>query len=625
MQFLEKEKLNFEEYIKLGSKEDRLEVLKSHWNINEDVLQGKISLFSESDEYFQIRVIRNLDGKYILKNPFEERVLVVKAPKSMFLDDLKNLESDDNVIFRFTPNMHLKDRNNIPIHIIKDSIAKVTNIDLLYSENDFDIVDIIELIKNNEDMKISKVLVNEESFKKNAKEIYTNLYEEAESRKFELQLKNNELENQILENTTELNRIVEVIAKGIIEKQRLINLGILKNHNVSIGKEEKIDIKRSQYVDYIVKFLGSSYEPSLYYNEITIQKLYTALSTSQLVILSGSPGTGKTSLIEGFSDAIGANKKIISVQPNWTETQDLIGFYNPIDKKYISTPFLDFLVDAKNDEDRLYIVCLDEMNLAHVEYYFAEFLSKLESKDRELELYSEEVYTKTKEEIESQMKFIENKYKIINEEDIFNIEDISIFEKYNQLKSQYQNLLKYNHKLTIPKNIRFVGTINKDETTKNLSPKVVDRSFIMEVEKYSEETKKHMIENMNEYKENYNKVLNLGYEDFKVNKVDINEEILNELNNISNIVNKEFDISLNNRFYKQVEEIISVGMLREEEILDSIILTKIIPKINVYIESDNEEKIHKFEEAIKDKPNSMMIFNKMKLGWKDTEVLTFWR
>ncbi|MDU2198862.1 MAG: AAA family ATPase, partial [Peptostreptococcaceae bacterium] len=375
MQFLEKEKLNFEEYIKLGSKEDRLEVLKSHWNINEDVLQGKISLFSESDEYFQIRVIRNLDGKYILKNPFEERVLVVKAPKSMFLDDLKNLESDDNVIFRFTPNMHLKDRNNIPIHIIKDSIAKVTNIDLLYSENDFDIVDIIELIKNNEDMKISKVLVNEESFKKNAKEIYTNLYEEAESRKFELQLKNNELENQILENTTELNRIVEVIAKGIIEKQRLINLGILKNHNVSIGKEEKIDIKRSQYVDYIVKFLGSSYEPSLYYNEITIQKLYTALSTSQLVILSGSPGTGKTSLIEGFSDAIGANKKIISVQPNWTETQDLIGFYNPIDKKYISTPFLDFLVDAKNDEDRLYIVCLDEMNLAHVEYYFAEFLS----------------------------------------------------------------------------------------------------------------------------------------------------------------------------------------------------------------------------------------------------------
>ncbi len=625
MQFLEKEKLNFEEYIKLGSKEDRLEVLKSHWNINEDVLQGKISLFSESDEYFQIRVIRNLDGKYILKNPFEERVLVVKAPKSMFLDDLKNLESDDNVIFRFTPNMHLKDRNNIPIHIIKDSIAKVTNIDLLYSENDFDIVDIIELIKNNEDMKISKVLVNEESFKKNAKEIYTNLYEEAESRKFELQLKNNELENQILENTTELNRIVEVIAKGIIEKQRLINLGILKNHNVSIGKEEKIDIKRSQYVDYIVKFLGSSYEPSLYYNEITIQKLYTALSTSQLVILSGSPGTGKTSLIEGFSDAIGANKKIISVQPNWTETQDLIGFYNPIDKKYISTPFLDFLVDAKNDEDRLYIVCLDEMNLAHVEYYFAEFLSKLESKDRELELYSEEVYTKTKEEIESQMKFIENKYKIINEEDIFNIEDISIFEKYNQLKSQYQNLLKYNHKLTIPKNIRFVGTINKDETTKNLSPKVVDRSFIMEVEKYSEETKKHMIENMNEYKENYNKVLNLGYEDFKVNKVDINEETLNELNNISNIVNKEFDISLNNRFYKQVEEIISVGMLREEEILDSIILTKIIPKINVYIESDNEEKIHKFEEAIKDKPNSMMIFNKMKLGWKDTEVLTFWR
>ena len=223
------------------------------------------------------------------------------------------------------------------------------------------------------------------------------------------------------------------------------------------------------------------------------------------------------------------------------------------------------------------------------------------------------------------MEFIESKYKIIKEEDIFNIEDMSIFEKYNQLKSQYQNLIKYNNKIIIPQNIRFVGTINKDETTKNLSPKVVDRSFIMEVEKYSEETKKHMIENSEIYKEIYNKVLNLDSKDFKVSRIDINEEILNELKKISDIVNKAFDISLNNRFYKQVEEIISVGMLREEELLDSIILTKIIPKINVYIENDNEEKIHKFEDLIKDKPNSMKVFNKMKLGWQDTEVLTFWR
>lgn len=265
------------------------------------------------------------------------------------------------------------------------------------------------------------------------------------------------------------------------------------------------------------------------------------------------------------------------------------------------------------------------MNLAHVEYYFAEFLSKLESKDREIELYSEEIYIKNKEEIKNQMDFIQNKYEIISKEDIFNIDDIIIFEKYNELKSQYQNLLKYNYKLTIPNNIRFVGTINKDETTKNLSPKVVDRSFIMEVEKYSEEIKNHMVENMDAYKSNYNKVLNLDSGDFKVNRIDIKEEILNELKQISDIVNQEFDISLNNRFYKQVEEIISVGMISEEELLDSIILSKIIPKINVYIESDEEERINRFEGIIKDMPNSKKVFNKMKLGWKDTEVLTFWR
>lgn len=596
------ELLNIEEFNEYNFNQ-KCNKIKQYWGIKENLIQGTITLIDNKN--INIEFIKSLDGKKVLSNPFTGESLSISVSTSFHEIDIDRMELFDgeDVIFEFIPKGKINNPNWI-LNIKKNTILQISKIKDVYKEIGIESSELEELVE------VKVLHTFNQDLKKNNEELKENISNIE---------KDTKIKSQQLH---EINKLIELSKQ---EEERLIKLGLLNSKEKIDKVKEKLDMNRNEYIDYIIKYLACSYRDNLYYNESTIERLYTALSTSQLVILSGSPGTGKTSLIEGFSDAIGANKKIISAQPNWTETQDLIGFYNPIDKKYISTPFLDFLVDAKNDEDRLYIVCLDEMNLAHVEYYFAEFLSKLESKDRELELYSEEVYTKTKEEIESQMKFIENKYKIINEEDIFNIEDMSIFEKYNQLKSQYQNLLKYNHKLTIPKNIRFVGTINKDETTKNLSPKVVDRSFIMEVEKYSEETKKHMIENMNEYKENYSKVLNLGYEDFKVNKVDINEEILNELNNISNIVNKEFNISLNNRFYKQVEEIISVGMLREEEILDSIILTKIIPKINVYIESDNEEKIHKFEEAIKDKPNSMMVFNKMKLGWQDTEVLTFWR
>lgn len=602
----EKELLDINEFkeFNIGSK---IKTIKDYWGIKENLIQGTIT--SIDSENIIIEHIKSLDGKKILNNPFTGEYLSISISTNYHSDDIDSMDltDGDDIIFEFIPKGNININRNRPswiFNVRKKTILKVSKIRDLYKEIGIENDGLNELIET-KDLHNK----NQQLIKKN-KELSENITKmEIDSEKKSMHLE-------------ELNKSVENLKK---EEERLNRLGILneKTNNKIIKK--KLDIKRDEYIDYIRNYLACSYRDNLYYNKETIEKLYTALSTSQLVILSGSPGTGKTSLIEGFSDAIGANKKIISVQPNWTETQDLIGFYNPIDRKYISTPFLDFLIEARENKEELYIVCLDEMNLAHVEYYFAEFLSKLESKDRILELYSEEIYIKNKEEIKNQMDFIENRYNITDKDDIFNIEDISIFEKYNELKSQYQNLLKYNHKLTIPSNIRFVGTINKDETTKNLSPKVVDRSLIMEVEKYSEETKQHMIENMDVYKENYNKVLNLKSEDFNVNKVEISEKLLSQLKNISNIVNDEFDISLNNRFYKQVSEIVGAGVLDDEELLDNIILTKIIPKINVYIESDNEEKIDRFEEAIEGNANSMIAFEKMKLAWQNTEVLTFWR
>ena len=100
----------------------------------------------------------------------------------------------------------------------------------------------------------------------------------------------------------------------------------------------------------------------------TIRQFYTALKTNQIIVLNGPSGTGKTSLVTHFSDIISAKFKLIPVQPSWADRQDLLGIFNPMKKKYHPSVLLDFMVQAKNDPDTLYIACLDEINLATIEY-----------------------------------------------------------------------------------------------------------------------------------------------------------------------------------------------------------------------------------------------------------------
>lgn len=97
-------------------------------------------------------------------------------------------------------------------------------------------------------------------------------------------------------------------------------------------------------------------------------------------------------LVQSFAKAIGGVSKIIPVKPNWTSSEDLLGYYNPLEKKYLATPFLEALIEAKQNPDIPYFICLDEMNLARVEYYFADFLSKLEERNEQptIQLYSDD-------------------------------------------------------------------------------------------------------------------------------------------------------------------------------------------------------------------------------------------
>src|SRR5690606_26805898 len=134
------------------------------------------------------------------------------------------------------------------------------------------------------------------------------------------------------------------------------------------------------------------------------------VQTNDLIILTGESGAGKTNLVKSFADAVGGVSKIIPVKPNWTSSEDLLGYYNPLEKKYLSTPFLDTLIEASRNPDVPYFICLDEMNLARVEYYFADFLSLLEERGSlpVIELYSDDESSHVLSEFRNVLELIKN-------------------------------------------------------------------------------------------------------------------------------------------------------------------------------------------------------------------------
>jgi len=144
-----------------------------------------------------------------------------------------------------------------------------------------------------------------------------------------------------------------------------------------------------------------------------------------------------------------SNHVFLSVRPDWRDSKPLLGYYNPLNEKYYKTPLLELILRAKEDYERNkenampYFIILDEMNLAHVEYYFADFLSVLESGRDESGF--------TRESIK--------------------LHDIDKVKKEQGVPRE----------IRLPPNLYIIGTVNMDETTYSFSPKVLDRAFTIEL------------------------------------------------------------------------------------------------------------------------------------------------
>ncbi|SHF14809.1 AAA family ATPase [Schwartzia succinivorans] len=242
-------------------------------------------------------------------------------------------------------------------------------------------------------------------------------------------------------------------------------------------------------ISYLQSRLHNEYQ--LDYSVDILRDIYLGLETGKLLLLVGRPGTGKTSLVRYLAKSFGfADAAIIPVQSNWADKGDLIGYYNPMDKTYYATQFLDKLLEfcqaAQHHPDKLYFICLDEMNLAHVEHYFAEFLSILQERNPEkrmLRLYSSTLRSDIVRELKMNVFWDENDQRtVICDKDRFKESTVSERKYYLELCRQAMMFSRYPETLTIPGNIKFFGTLNQDETTLDLSPKVLDRAYVIRLE-----------------------------------------------------------------------------------------------------------------------------------------------
>lgn len=263
------------------------------------------------------------------------------------------------------------------------------------------------------------------------------------------------------------------------------------------------DRNYTEVVSYIQAYLVKK---DILYPRHIIENYLTLLRTKDLIILAGDSGSGKTNLVKSFADAVGGKAVIIPVKPNWTSSEDLLGYYNPLEKKYLATPFLNAILDAQKDPDTPYFICLDEMNLARVEYYFADFLSLLESRNKdqepEIELYADTESSHVLSELKAVVEIIKSakeKYQqdgITNFIELLKDEELNVYLRQAFGFSDKDSLIKYHSEirrmlsavmtmpstLKIPNNVHIIGAINIDETTHYLSPKILDRAHIMRFE-----------------------------------------------------------------------------------------------------------------------------------------------
>ncbi len=296
------------------------------------------------------------------------------------------------------------------------------------------------------------------------------------------------------------------------------------NYNNSFSLKELADNLRA----FAASELKLYYEPNLIYTFIA------GLASSRLIILQGISGTGKTSLAYAWGKFVGNDAIVASVQPSWKDKTEFLGYFNEFTKKFTETEALGEIY-AANYDDNVHTIILDEMNIARVEYYFAEMLSVLEIPARE--------------------EWI--------------VELVTSGWTHDPAKMD-------NGKILLPGNLWYIGTINNDDSTYMVTDKVYDRAVPIDINKKCspfESRHQEAIQLNATYLENL-------FEEAGKNVV-VSNDALDKLAKIDDYVINHFRIAFGNRIMKQLKTFVPVYVScggNEMDAIDYFIARKILRK-----------------------------------------------
>ena len=274
----------------------------------------------------------------------------------------------------------------------------------------------------------------------------------------------------------------------------------VQNYNNTFTLEELVETFR--------QFSASKLH--LYYTTNMMRLFISGMSATRLIILQGISGTGKTSLAYAWGKFIKKDAIIASVQPSWRDRTELFGYFNEFTKKFNETDVLKGMYEAGYTDD-VYVTVLDEMNIARVEYYFAEMLSILEMPSR----------------------------------DEWIIELVPSVWDNDPVKL-------INGKLKIPPNMWYIGTINNDDSTFAVTDKVYDRAMPIDINEKFPPFEPVETDAMN---------INSSYLESLFDKAKtenpMTSEMEKKINEMDDYVIKHFRIAFGNRIVKQMKDFVA--------------------------------------------------------------------
>ena len=408
--------------------------------------------------------------------------------------------------------------------------------------------EIERLRANSQELEVVRVALDDEKQKRHEAESKINAYamstrelENARISAAALESLNNQLQMKLKVISEQYKTTQESKFKVLLDIDKEVNSQGIYNPKGFGGTLKEL-------CEYVRNY--GAYYKNLYYSVETIRVFFASLAASEkasrLLILQGLSGTGKSSLPRLVAEALNMECRLVSVQPSWRDNRELLGYDNDFTNRFKETEFTKYLYEASALPNRrkLYLIVLDEMNLARIEYYFADFLSVLEKPNQ----------TEWKVPLVSGYSELEEDQK----------------PKYLDYSNEAANIC-------VTSNIWFVGTANNDDSTSLITDKVYDRGQILDMDRREDgfpgnkvQTVSMDVEELVGLFHNAKKSSNMLTEEDKKKIKEVDEYL------------KEMDITFGNRIMSQMDDFIPVYIAcggTKDAAIDYFITHKILRKL----------------------------------------------